>query len=353
MSNRASQIADKVGQSPGSLVYIGKKQTKQVQISELRYASDFCSERILDSITDVTPVSEKEKIWINVNGVHDINVIEEIGQQFQIDKLVLEDIVNTQHRPKAEDDTNFLYITIKSLTPTQTEDKYISEQVSLLLGKDYLITFEEVDSKAFGQIRERLVNGIGNARNRKLEFLFYRLLDTIVDNYYLVNEYLNDAVDALEDRLLDNPNEDVQNDIYALKKRLSNLKRTIGPTREAISMLTRSENEFLEDTTKTYLRDVHEHIVHISDAVDSHRESLNDFLNMYMSGLSNKMNEVMKVLTIFASIFIPLTFIAGIYGMNFEIMPELKWEYGYFIVWGVMLAVAIALLYYFRKNKWL
>ena len=245
MSNRASQIADKVGQSPGSLVYIGKKQTKQVQISELRYASDFCSERILDSITDVTPVSEKEKIWINVNGVHDINVIEEIGQQFQIDKLVLEDIVNTQHRPKAEDDTNFLYITIKSLTPTQTEDKYISEQVSLLLGKDYLITFEEVDSKAFGQIRERLVNGIGNARNRKLEFLFYRLLDTIVDNYYLVNEYLNDAVDALEDRLLDNPNEDVQNDIYALKKRLSNLKRTIGPTREAISMLTRSENEFL------------------------------------------------------------------------------------------------------------
>jgi len=190
-------------------------------------------------------------------------------------------------------------------------------------------------------------------RQRKTDYMFYRLVDTFVDNYFIVTEHLADRLELLEEKILQDPNENINEEIYELKKKIGYVKRTISPLRESISDIIKSDSDLISESTQNYFRDVYDRLVHLIETVDSQRETINDFLNLYMSVMSNKMNEVMKVLTIFASIFIPLTFIAGIYGMNFAIMPELQWKYGYLSAWGIMLAVAVLLLLYFRRKRWL
>jgi magnesium transporter len=251
-----------------------------------------------------------------------------------------------------EEFDNCLFVIIKTLN-IDDNNSVVVEQISAFLAKEGVCSFQESGSENFGILKDRIINNKGTIRQRKPDYFFYRLIDTVVDHYFIVLEYFEDQLELLEKKIVDNPGKDVQQEIYDLKSKMSTARKVMIPLRETISAVMKSDSELIDEINHKYFRDVYDHVIQIIDTLDSQRETVTDFLNLYMSGLSNKMNEVMKVLTIFAAIFIPLTFIAGIYGMNFEFMPELSWEYGYYITWGVMISVAITLLVYFRRKKWL
>ena len=345
---------DKIGLPPGSIVYIGKKRTDKVTISEINYSKDNFEEKELKTFSDCISWEKPDSVtMVSVIGIHNTSVIEAAGIRFSLDSLILEDIVNTNSRSKVEEFDDYLFLQMKILGVDIDSDNILVENISIMLGKNGLITFQEDEIKILGPLKDRLRKGKGIIRQRDPDYMFYRLVDTFVDNYFIVTEYLFDRLDKLEEKILQSPNEDVNEEIYEVKKKIAFVKRTIGPLRESISNIIKSDSGIVSQETQNYFRDVNDHLIHITESVESQRETINDFLNLYMSSMSNKMNEVMKVLTIFASIFIPLTFIAGIYGMNFAFMPELQWKYGYLVVWGIMIAVASLLLVYFRRKKWL
>lgn len=352
MSEQTSQYSQKAGLPPGSLVYVGEKKTAKVTISEIDFSSEKYEYTSINEINKANWESDKLVSWVDVNGVHNTGAIEEIGKQLQLDHLILEDIVNTQQRPKVEELDNYLFVVLKT-SHVDEEENVDQEQVSLLLTSGGIVSFQESGSDYFKNIRERIINGKGTTLKRKSDYLFYRLIDTIIDDYFILIELFEDRMTNLEKKILDNPDEGVHHEIYEMKTKISLTKKGMVPIRETISGIIKSDTGLIDDDNQKYYRDVYDHVVQIIESIDSQREIINDFLNLYMSAMSNKMNEVMKVLTIFASIFIPLTFIAGIYGMNFDFMPELHWKYGYFITWGVMVAVAVILLNYFRRKKWL
>lgn len=351
MSKKSNPYSQKAGLPPGSLIYVGKSRTAKVTISEIDFSAENYEYNSIDEINLTSWNNDKLVSWVDVNGVHDTKLIETLGGQLKLDKLIMEDIVNTSLRPKADEADDYFLIVLKALNITE-EENVSQEQVSLLLTENGVVSFQESGSDYFKNIRERIINGKGTTLKRKSDYLLYRLIDTIIDDYFIINELFDDRMINLEKRILDNPDELVHQEIYELKGEITKLKKELVPTRETISAIIRSDTNLIDEKNQKYYRDVYEHIVQILDTVDLQRETINDFLNLYMSVMSNKMNEVMKVLTIFAAIFIPLTFIAGVYGMNFEFMPELGWKYSYFITWGIMIAVAIALLIYFRKKKW-
>jgi len=353
MEKQSTTYSDKIGLPPGSLVYIGKPRNQKVTVSEINYSVDHYEENELNKFSDCISWDKSDSVtMVSVIGVHDTSYIEAAGNYFSLDPMILEDIVNTQSRSKLEEFDEYLFMPMKILDVDLTSNEIIIEHISLLLGKNGVISFQESETKMFDSLKNRIRQGKGMVRQRKPDYIFYRLVDTLVDNYFIVTEYLADRLEELEEKVLNEPDEKVHEEIYELKKKISFIKRTISPLRESISNIIKSDSDLIFDSTQNYFRDVYDHLVHLMETIDSQRETINDFLNLYMSAMSNKMNEVMKVLTIFASIFIPLTFIAGIYGMNFEMMPELKWEYGYFSAWVVMLMVAILLLIYFKRKKW-
>ena len=314
MPMNSNQYSQKVGLPPGSLVYVGKEKTEPVTITEFSFSKDHFDHKKIDS-ADISKDWEKEKVvsWIDVNGIHDTSVIEEIGAQLNLDALVLEDIVNTNHRPKMEELDDYLLVVLKTIKIDNNES-FHQEQVSILLGQKGVVTFQESGSENFALIKDRIINNKGTIRQRKPDFMFYRAIDTLVDNYFLAVEFFEDQVEKIENKLASDPNENVQQEIYELKSKLSLTKKAMVPLLESISGIMKSDNGLIEDSSEKYFRDVYDHVVQIIDTLDSQRESVTDFLNLYMSALSNKMNEVMKVLTIYATIFIPLTFIAGIFG---------------------------------------
>lgn len=354
METQNTTYSNKAGLPPGSLVYIGKQRTQKVTFSEINFSADHYEEKELNKFSDCISWDKSDSVTlISVIGIHDISVIEAAGKHFSLDSMVLEDIVNTQNRSKLEELDDYLFLPMKTLGIDLNSKDISTGHISLLLGKNGLISFQESEIKILDPLKDRLSKGKGIIRQRKSDYIFYRLVDTFVDNYFNVTEYLADRIDVLEEKILQNPNENVHEEIYELKKKIGFIKRAISPLRESISNVIKSDSDLVSESTQNYFRDVFDHLIHLLETVDSQRETINDFLNLYMSTMSNKMNEVMKVLTIFASIFIPLTFIAGIYGMNFAIMPELQWEHGYFLIWGFMLLVAILLLFYFRRKRWL
>ena len=354
MEAQNTTYSDKAGLPPGSLVYIGKQRTQKVTVSEINYSTGHYEESELSKISDCNTWNNSENVTIvSVVGIHDTSIIEAAGEHFSLDPLILEDIVNTQNRSRLEEFDDYLFLPMKILGVDLNSNEITTEHESLLLGKNGIISFQESELKILDPLKDRIRKGKGIARQRNSDYIYYRMVDTIVDNYFVVTEYLADRLDVLEENILQNPNENVNEEIYELKKKIGFVKRTISPLRESISNIIKIDSDLVSESTQNYFRDVYDHLIHLIETVDSQRETINDFLNLYMSAMSNKMNEVMKVLTIFASIFIPLTFIAGIYGMNFTIMPELQWEYGYFIAWGVMLFVAILLLIYFKRKRWL
>ena len=291
--------------------------------------------------------------WLDIDGVHQAELLEAVGVHVGLHPLVVEDIHNTYQRPKVEDYENYLYIVLKMISWNEEMKEVQAEQVSLILGKNYVISLKEDPGDIFDPVRLRLREGKGRIRKLGVDYLAYSLLDQVVDNYFLVLENLGEQIEDLEDELISNPDASTLQTIHHLKRELIFLRKSVWPLREAISSLERGESPLFQPETLVYLRDVYDHTIQVIDTIETFRDMVSGMLDIYLSSVSNRMNEVMKVLTIIATIFIPLTFIAGVYGMNFVNMPELQWPWGYFVVWGIMVAIAVGMIIYFRRKGWL
>jgi magnesium transporter len=291
--------------------------------------------------------------WINVDGVHDMTVIEKLGQHFLIHPLTLEDTVNTAQRPKLEEFDDYLYMALKMLTWDDEAGRLRAEQVSLVLGHHFLISFQEAEGDVFAPVRTRIRQGRGRLRRSGGDYLAYALIDSVVDHYFVVLELLGEKIEALEEQLYANDGDDPLAAIFRLKQEMIYLRKQIGPLREPLSQLHKSENPLIQEKHRVFFADVYDHLLQALEVVESLRDVLSGLQDLYISMTGQRMNEIMKVLTIIATIFIPITFVAGIYGMNFEVMPELKWRWGYFAVWGVFAAIGGAMLVYFKRRRWL
>ena len=345
--------AKEVGLPPGSLVHVGKQKVDKPSISLVDYFQDYFDTRTDITIEEATAFKETETIsWINLSGIHDISLIELFGQKFGIHNLALEDILNTQHRPKVEEMEGFSLIILKMLFFDDETQSIEAEQISLILGPHYVLTFQEREGDVFDGVRGRLQRSNGRIRQRGTDYLAYALIDSIVDSYFHILEKIGDNLAELEEDLLNNPNQSVLGRIHHYKRQLMLLRKSVWPLREVISELYKEESSLIREDTRVFLRDLYDHTIQVLDTVEIFRDTVSGLQDLYMSAVGNRMNEIMKVLTIMASIFIPLTFIAGIYGMNFEYIPELKLRYGYFMVWGFMLGCVVGMVLYFRSKKW-
>ncbi len=291
--------------------------------------------------------------WLNVAGLHDSDLIETLGERLTLHPLVLEDIANTSQRPKVEDYEEFFFIVLKMLEYEQTEGQVQVEQVSLVLGENYLLSFQEDESDVFDPVRARLRNGVGRLRKFGADYLAYALIDAIIDNYFVILEMVGDEIEQIEEQVAEHPERRPLPAIYRLKREMIALRRAVWPLREVIATLQHSESPLIQPGTVIYLRDVYDHTIQIMDTIESMRDLLSGMLDVYLSVLSNHMNEIVKVLTIFSTIFIPLTFLAGVYGMNFRYLPELGWRSGYLLFWLVSGGIALTMLLYFRRKHWL
>ena len=348
------------GLPPGALVHIGEKKTENIRITFFDYNSDKFEEKEVKIIEDCFSLKKRPTVsWINIDGLHDIQVIEKIGRCFDIHPLVLEDILNTNQRPKIEDLENYIFFVLKMLFYDEKKHEIHSEQVSLILGKNFVISFQESIGDVFDNVRERIRNGKGRIRKMGPDYLAYSLIDEIVDNYFVILEKIGEKVEELEEALVSNPEPKTLHKIYNLKREMIHLRRSVWPLREVINIIQRGDSKLIKPSTNIYLRDLYDHTIQVIDTIETFRDMISGMLDMYMSSVSNKMNEIMKVLTIFAAIFIPLTFIAGVYGMNFDPeyspfnMPELKWYFGYPMALCIMTGLVIVMLAYFKHKRWM
>jgi len=346
------RTSKKAGLPPGALVHIGEQKAEKTRITIWDYDEAAFQEKEIESAVECLPFKDTPAVtWINVDGLHQVEILERIGDGFGLHPLVLEDILNTDHRPKVEDFGDYIYTVLRMLY-IAGED-IVEEQVSLVLGPTFVMSFQEGGKDVFDPIRERIRGGRGRIRKMGADYLAYALLDSIVDNYFVILEKLGERIELLEEALVTHPTTETLQVIHSLKREMIFLRRSVWPLREIISGLQRGESALIRETTVPYFRDVYDHTVQVIDTVETLRDMVSGMLDIYLSSVSNRMNEVMKVLTIIATVFMPLTFIAGIYGMNFERMPELQWRWGYPMVWLVMLAVGACMLVYFRKKGWL
>jgi magnesium transporter len=344
----------KSGLPPGSLVHIGDSRTEDVSIHLMGYDSETFEERSFPSVDECLPFLERKGIvWVNVEGVHDVEIIRHLGEQFSLHPLVLEDIVNTVQRPKIEDYDSFLFIVLRMLQPTG-EGEFTSEQLSIILGPNHLFTFQEgVQGDVFGAVRDRIRNSKGKVRGMGVDYLAYSLIDAIVDSYFSVLEDLGERIVNLEEELALAPDRTTLHLINGIKKEIIFLRKAVWPLREAVSFLERGDSHLLSPSTRLYFRDVYDHTVQVIETVDTYRDLLSGMLDLYLSSISNRTNEIMKFLTVIGTIFMPLTFLVGVYGMNFKHMPELEWHNGYFALWAFMVLLSIGMIFYFRKKLWL
>jgi magnesium transporter len=348
------RMSKKVGQSPGTPIHMGERKTQTLTLNLIRYNKDTREEKsAADLAEDPRDKDFKGVSWYNICGIHDVEKIEKISRHFNLHPLIMEDILNTFHRPKFEDLENYLFIVLKMLYYDKNENEVKSEHVSLILGADYVVTFQEQEGDVFDPVRERIRTNQGRLRKLGADYLLYTLMDAVVDNYFLVLETLGEELELLEDRLLEDPTPAVLQAVHKLKREMIFLRKAVWPLREVIGGLQKSESTLMENTTAVYLRDIYDHTIQIIETAETYRDMVAGLQDLYLSSMSNRMNEIMKMLTLIATIFIPLTFIAGVYGMNFKFMPELKWRLGYFFVWGLMLAVGLVMLAYFKRKKWL
>ncbi|QSZ68204.1 magnesium/cobalt transporter CorA [Methanofollis aquaemaris] len=345
--------SEKAGLPPGSLVYVGDTGQEATGIDIIDYTWDEIREETGVDAGDLPPYLEKESItWIDVTGLGDIAAIETIGEIFGLHPLVLEDVLNTEQRPKMEDYGETIAIILKWIG-YQAGDTLVDEQISLVLGKNYVISFQERPLNVFEPVRTRIRGGAWRARRLGADYLAYALVDAVVDSYFAAMETFGEKIEAVDNALIEDPDADAIRAIQKVRRELLYLRRQIWPLREVVSSMERTESPLFADQTGVYLRDVYDHIVQVIEALETYRDMSAGMLDIYLSSTSNRMNEVMKVLTIIATIFIPLSFITGIFGMNFRFMPELAWEFGYYACLGLMAAVAIGMLAYFRKKKWI
>lgn len=351
---KGKRRSNKRGMPPGSLIHIGDRKVDTARMQLYSYNADLLD--ILDPLDSVKIIKERRNDacvqWLNVHGLHDTELIQQIGIDFEIDKLILEDLLDTTHRPKLEEYPNCLFFTLKSLVNV-TSGNYDLEQISFVLGKDYVISLQEKPADIFGHIRERIKSNKGIIRQKPADYLLYVLLDGVIDQYYTVLDSVEDTIEALEDEVVENPSADTLFRTERLKKQLVGLRKAIMPLKEAVNLLDKGNLQWINQEQHKYFSDLKDGTLDVIESVEAYRQMLESIENLYMSSLGQRTNDVMKVLTVMSVIFIPLTFIAGIYGMNFKYMPELELEDGYFYIWGVMIIVTLIMLYYFKRKKWL
>ena len=345
--------SDKSGLPPGTLVHIGELHDTENRISVIQYSTDTLLQHEIATIADLSQLQNSNLItWINIDGLCDTGVVESIGQEFNIDPLILEDILCTHQRPKLEEYEDYLYLVFKGISVDTNNDFNLRyEQISMLLMEKYVITFKERADDIFKPIYHRLNISKGQMRQFGSDYLAYVILDTVVDEYFVVEDSLDEVVDSLEESLLDNPSNETLNSLQQLRSELISMKRSISPLRELLDKIHHSDIGLLKEQTLRFFNDVHDHVLRITDSIESYRERIIAMQDIYLTSISNKMNETMRVLTVLASIFIPLTFIVGIYGMNFENMPELKWRWAYPSMWLLFFTIGVGMLIYFKKKK--
>lgn len=288
--------------------------------------------------------------WINVDGLSDLTIVETLQSHFNLHSLLVDDVLDDQ-RPKAEDYDDYLFFTLKMLYRINGgEIDY--EQISFVLGNNYLISFQEKEGDLFDGFRDRIRLDQGRVRKKKTDYLLYRLIDIIVDSYFNVLDHIGDQIEEIEDNIHADSSPDNFKQIQGLKKELIYLRRAVYPLRDAVGLLIKDENGFIEEDNEHFFSDVYDHLIHVTDTLDTYKDLVSGLMDLHMNTLNTRLNEVIKVLTVISTIFIPLTFIVGVYGMNFDFMPELKWKYGYFVVWGIMIVIVGFMLWYFKRKKW-
>ncbi|MBU0682018.1 MAG: magnesium/cobalt transporter CorA [Proteobacteria bacterium] len=353
------QRSQKASLPPGSAVYVGKERAHVVEVRILDYDRDTyldSSELNLDEVKRLHDSSTTT--WLNIDGLHEVSVVEDIGKMFGLHPLTIEDIVNATQRPKVDIFDDYVYLVVKMPFYDEEEKTVEMEQVSFVLMEHILITFQEKKGDVFDGVRKRVSTNKGRIRKMGGDYLTYALLDAIIDGYFGVLERVGEYVETLELELVVDPRPATLHKIHELKREMILLRKSVWPLREVVSSLQRDEIPFVTDSVAPFFKDLYDHVIQVLDIVETFRDIVSGMLDIYLSSISNKMNEVMKVLTIFAAIFIPLTLVAGIYGMNFNPekspynMPELNWVYGYPFALGLMVVVAGAMLYYFKKKKW-
>ena len=352
-------LRKKVGAPPGTIIHTGEKIVESTTLKATDYSKTHIEEFEVESPELITDYLRRESTtWLRMNGLHDVAKIQQLGKQLDIHQLLLEDIANTEQRPKKEEYARHLFIITRLMYYDRSSDSIKSEQISLLLGDNYLVTIQESNGSYFDVIRERLDVAQSRLRNEGSSYLAYAIIDVVVDYYHQVMALLSDNIEQLEDDMLKTTNPKVNDKIHALRRDLISLRRAVWPMRDVVQALLKEDSKYFDAQTRIYLRDVYDHLAQICDHIDSSRDMVMSLQDNYMNAVSHKLNEVMRILTIIATIFIPLTFIAGIYGMNFDAesspynMPELHMYYGYPLIMGIMALIAIVMVIYFKRKNW-
>ncbi len=354
MSDSSSNISRKAGMPPGALIHVGEVFDADSTIFVIDWSNESIEERTVQSVDEILRYKGQGTVtWVDIEGLKNIELVEAVGRAFNIHPLVLEDILNTHQRPKFEEYDDYLYIVMKVVSLEGDELSPNYEQVSVLVLSDFVFTFKERKDDVFLPINRRIKNNRSQLRSLGSDYLAYTILDTIVDLNFSLLDSFDEKLDSIEDELLTDPTPQTLVDIQRIKRELINIRRNTSPLRELLGAILRSESELIHEKTHMYFRDVYDHAIRITEAIELHRDMMSGLLDIYISSVSNKMNEVMKVLTVFMSVFVPLTFIAGIYGMNFEYMPELGWKWSYPVLWLGFIATSLVLLAFFKKKKWL
>jgi len=354
MPRRLKKRSRKAGLPPGSLIHIGDRLTEKTKITAFDYDESHLQEKEIKTVGECQQFKDSRDVsWIHVEGIHETQILEELGALFGLHPLTLEDILNTEQRPKVEDYGVDLFIVVKLLSYNEKTDEIEAEQISLILRRNALLSFQEKEGDDFLSVKGRIQNGKGRLRRLGADYLAYALIDAIVDSYFSVLEDLGERIVNLEEDLARTPDRTTLFEINGIKKEIIYLRKAVWPLREAVSFLERGDSSLLTPATRVYFRDVYDHTVQVIDTVETYRDLLSGMLDLYLSSISNRTNEIMKFLTVIGTIFIPLTFLAGVYGMNFHYFPELDKAWAYPAFWAVCVVLSVTMLLFFRRRGWL
>lgn len=354
MTGFSTDSTGKLGKAPGSLVFVGEQKEEEAAIEVIAYNPRNTVRHEEVSPDELPTFKDSESTsWINLSGIHDLDIIEKVGEAFDLHVLLQEDIVNTYQRPKYEEFEKHIFLVLKMLQYNKEKKRIEDEQLCLVVGDGYLLSFQETKRDVFDPIRERLIRPTTKIRYRKSDYLAYALMDAVADNYIFIIEQFGERIENLEEELIAGPKPGLLETIYTHKREINFLRKTIRPVRELAIEYEKAESDLLEDQTVPYVKDLVDHVTYAAEAIETYQVMLNDLLNLYQTGVDNRLNEIVRVLTVFSVIFIPLTFIAGIYGTNFKYFPELEYRYAYPAFWMLLVVVAVVMVIYFRRKKWL
>ena len=354
MPKHRKKHSSKIGLPPGTLIHVGEEKTTMARITLLHYDESQVQERVLESVDQCVPFHQTASVnWINLDGLSQIEVLEKFGKEFKLHPLVLEDILHTEQRPKLEDHGDYIYIVLRMLSYNAQRRAIDSEQMSLVLGHNFVLSFQEEPGDVFDAVRMRIRNAKGQIRKFGADYLLYALLDAVVDQYFVILEELGDDIEALEEEVLAHPRADVLQTLHRLKREMIYLRKAVWPLREIINVLARDDSSLVQKHTLIYLRDLYDHAIRVMDTVETFRDLISGMADIYLSSLSNRTNVVMKLLTVITTIFMPLTLLTGIFGMNFKYIPGLTEPWGFFAVMAAMVIISVTMLTLFRRKKWI